>query len=207
MIVSSASERFVHFHQDRIDELYGYLRREFCSSIGLFSYRHHIVIEHLTIPVGVVCMFSSLVGPIHAFWTLCHMLRCLRLRKTLSVLHRRHLASGRMPPFSRSCVYGDNLWIEPRLRGRGVGKLTMQHLFHRAAEQGFHYFYCDVGAGNTVARQLYRQLGMESLLVLRSVPSCPVEDLIRLRKDLRSAEVLASDTLIVSNGPRHPPRR
>jgi ribosomal protein S18 acetylase RimI-like enzyme len=186
LIVGSAAARFGHFHADRIDELHSYLKREFFSNVGLFSYKHHIVIEHLGVPIGVVCMFRSLAAPFHSFWTLCHMLRCLGLQKTLSVLLRRRLASGRMTPFSLSSVYGDNLCIEPHLRGIGIGKLTMQYLFHLAAEQGFQYFYCDVGARNAVALQLYQQLGMKPRLILRSSSSSPLDDLIRLRKDLVS---------------------
>lgn len=184
LIVGSAAERFAYFHGGRTDSLEAYLRDEFSSDAGLFSYKYHVVVEYRSVPVGVASLFRSAAGPICAMWTLYHMLRCLRLLEALTVLYRRHCASGRMPPLSWPSVYMDNLCIEPHFRGRGVGKLTVLHLCRLAAERDYHYLYCDVEARNIPARQLYKQCGMRPLAVLRSVPSSPLDHLIRLRKDL-----------------------
>ena len=185
LIVNSATERFEHFHAHRTNELYRYLRSEFCSNTGLFSHKRHIAIEYLTAPIGLVSLFRCFAGVIHALGTLRHMFRSLGPHKTLSILHRRRLGSGRMPPLSWSSVYGDNLCIEQRFRGKGVGKIAMQYLFHLTAEQGFHYFYGDVGLHNSAARQLYEELEMTPVRVLHSSPLSPVDDLVRLRKELR----------------------
>jgi ribosomal protein S18 acetylase RimI-like enzyme len=188
LILGSAAERFAYFHRGQTDSLQAYLSDEFSRDAGLFSYSYHVAVEYRSVPVGVVSLLRSAAGPICAIWTLYHMLRCLGLPEALSVLYRRHFASGRLPPWSWTSVYMDNLYIEPHCRGRGVGKLTVLHLCRIAAAQGYHHLYCDVEARNMAARHLYKECGMQPLAVLRSAPSCPLDNFIRLCKDLREHE-------------------
>ena len=185
LIVDSAPARFAYFHREQTDSLQAYLRDEFSSNAGLFSYRHHVAVEYRGAPAGVVSLFRSAAAAVCSIGTLYHMVRSLGLPETLGVLSRRHYASGRMPLLSRTSVYMDNLCVEPHLRGRGIGKLIVRHLLHIAAANGYRYLYCDVEYRNTPARQLYQQCGMQFVDLLRSAPFCPLDSFIRLRRDLR----------------------
>ena len=81
-------------------------------------------------------------------------------------------------------AYGDNLYLEPSYRGRGIGAQTMNHLFELTAQKGCRYFIGDVEYDNFPARRLYGQLDMESISVMHANTSCPLGALVRVRKDV-----------------------
>jgi len=53
-----------------------------------------------------------------------------------------------------ACLLED-LYVAPAARGRGIGRLLIEHLVERARSEGWARVYWHTRAGNTTARRLY----------------------------------------------------
>lgn len=51
--------------------------------------------------------------------------------------------------------YLEDLFVEPRVRGQGAGKLLLQDLIDLGKARGWEYLYWHTQAGNATARRLY----------------------------------------------------
>jgi len=68
--------------------------------------------------------------------------------------------------------YIDEIYVEPRWRGRGIGRAAMAHAMVEAQRRGARRVCLEVVSGNDRAKQLYQRLGFrggERALMFRSV--------------------------------------
>jgi ribosomal protein S18 acetylase RimI-like enzyme len=61
----------------------------------------------------------------------------------------------------RPGVYVQDMYVAPRMRGRGVGRDLMEAVMRRSREQGGRYVKLSVYDGNEQAIGFYRSLGFE----------------------------------------------
>lgn len=66
--------------------------------------------------------------------------------------------------------------VDPRLRGRGIGRALMLELLTDAGRRGAHRATLEVRASNAPARRLYESLGFVQTGVRRAYYTHPVED-------------------------------
>jgi GNAT superfamily N-acetyltransferase len=64
------------------------------------------------------------------------------------VMHEGTWASG-------SICYLEDLFVDPKVRGQGVGRLLLQDLVDLGKSRGWEYLYWHTQAGNATARRLY----------------------------------------------------
>lgn len=55
----------------------------------------------------------------------------------------------------------DELYLQPRYRGQGIGRRAMQFVEERARELGVNAIHLEVDDGNEPAEELYRRAGYE----------------------------------------------
>jgi GNAT superfamily N-acetyltransferase len=55
----------------------------------------------------------------------------------------------------RPICYLEDLFVDPRVRGQGVGRLLLQDLVDRGKSRGWEYLYWHTQEGNATARKLY----------------------------------------------------
>ncbi len=73
-------------------------------------------------------------------------------------------------------VYVQDMYVAPRMRGRGLGRMLMEAVVQRSRERDGRYVKLSVYNGNAQAIRFYRQLGFEichdeQVLALRDAPS------------------------------------
>jgi GNAT superfamily N-acetyltransferase len=59
---------------------------------------------------------------------------------------------------SRPICYLEDLFVDPGVRGQGVGRLLIQDLIALGKSRGWEYLYWHTQAGNATARRLYDRL-------------------------------------------------
>jgi GNAT superfamily N-acetyltransferase len=55
----------------------------------------------------------------------------------------------------RPICYLEDLYVDPQVRGQGVGRLLLQDLLDMGKTNGWEYLYWHTQAGNVTARRLY----------------------------------------------------
>ena len=60
------------------------------------------------------------------------------------------------------------MWIDPDLRGRGLGRRAMELVEREVRARGLERVELNVFGGNAVARSLYRSLGYAERAVIMS---------------------------------------
>jgi ribosomal protein S18 acetylase RimI-like enzyme len=56
-------------------------------------------------------------------------------------------------------IGGDELYVEEKYRGQGIGRRAMEFVEERALEMGANVVHLEVDRGNTPALELYRRTG------------------------------------------------
>lgn len=69
------------------------------------------------------------------------------------------------------CCYLEDLFVSDSVRGQGVGRALIEHIYHFAAEQNCNRVYWTTQYSNKTARKLYDRLATQT-------------DMIQYRKDL-----------------------
>ncbi|MDD3652448.1 ribosomal protein S18-alanine N-acetyltransferase [Immundisolibacter sp.] len=81
-----------------------------------------------------------------------------------------------------------NVCASPAFRGRGIGRLLVEHFLDLADRYKAHTVYLEVRPSNTVARALYESLGFRRVGVRKSYyPAAPGEvreDALQLARDI-----------------------
>ena len=62
--------------------------------------------------------------------------------------------------FGRIGVYVQDIFVEPRFRGQGIGDSLLRHVAALARAQGAGYLRLTVDAGNHSAQRFYRRMGL-----------------------------------------------
>jgi len=73
---------------------------------------------------------------------------------------------------TRPIGYLEDLFVDPALRGRGIGRLLIEDLIATGRKRNWAYLYWHTQTGNTTARRLYDSLAS-------------VDDFVRYRVELR----------------------
>lgn len=60
-----------------------------------------------------------------------------------------------------------NLAVDPKYRGRGIGKTLLQHLLNRFVSKGITRVYLEVSKSNEIAKRLYKAYGFKEEGVIR----------------------------------------
>ncbi|PNK60269.1 GNAT family N-acetyltransferase [Psychrobacter sp. FDAARGOS_221] len=63
------------------------------------------------------------------------------------------------------CCYLEDLYVDATLRGRGVGRALIEHIYQFAADKHCNRVYWTTQVGNTTARRLYDSLASETDMV------------------------------------------
>jgi len=61
-----------------------------------------------------------------------------------------------------------NLAVDPKYRGKGIGKALLQHLLNRFVSKGITRVYLEVSKSNEVAKRLYKAYGFKEQGIIRS---------------------------------------
>lgn len=90
------------------------------------------------------------------------------------------------PAPTPNTYYLNNIAISPSQQGKGVGRLLIDHVSQRAAENGYDAIELDVATSNKRAAAVYEKLGFS---VTRSLPSSEwlqgrgIPSLVRMRRE------------------------
>ena len=92
---------------------------------------------------------------------LLEALRLLGSARIAGMRQRLVELAGLFAPVADDEFYLSKLAVEPAARGRGLGRVLLQHYVERGQQLGFRRFRLDVSADNTAARALYAHAGFE----------------------------------------------
>ena len=90
---------------------------------------------------------------------LCEALRYFGAGAAASLGKRLALLSSLFPPVRDSDFYLSKLAVHVEARGRGFGRLLLDHYMERGRQIGFRRFRLDVSCGNHGAKHLYEAAG------------------------------------------------
>lgn len=77
-----------------------------------------------------------------------------------------------------------NLAVRPGRRGRGIGRLLLDHILRAAAARGARQIFLEVRESNAVARRLYEAAGFRIVGTRQDYYASPREDALVMRLDL-----------------------
>lgn len=75
-----------------------------------------------------------------------------------------------------------NVAVAANWRGSGIGARLVEEIINRASRRGVREIFLEVRPSNTVARNLYEQLGFRAVGRRRRYYQAPVEDALVLRR-------------------------
>jgi len=79
-----------------------------------------------------------------------------------------------------------NLAVDPKYRGKGIGKALLQHLLNRFMGKGITRVYLEVSKSNEIAKKLYKAYGFKEQGVIRGYYQNG-DDAVVMVKDLGNA--------------------
>ena len=101
---------------------------------------------------------------------LCEALRYFGAGAASSLGKRLALLSSLLPPVLDGDFYLSKLAVDAASRGRGFGRLLLDHYMERGRRMGFRRFRLDVSQDNHAARHLYEAAGFRVIEQRHSAP-------------------------------------
>lgn len=101
---------------------------------------------------------------------LCEALRYFGAGAASSLGKRLALLSSLFPPILDGDFYLSKLAVQAAARGRGFGRLLLDHYMERGRQMGFRRFRLDVSQKNHAARHLYEAAGFRVIERRHSAP-------------------------------------
>ena len=170
LIYSSGPKAFEFiFSNDQPLACVDFLQDAFKGSKGLFSYRHHYVVESENKVVAVIGHFTQASMASTQVFTALHILKYLGLFNGLRSMLRGLIFENKLVKAPlKNCFYIAHVGVSADFRGQGIGERMIAFVQAKAEIQGFKKLALDVSVTNPRAQSLYERLNFK---VMKETPS------------------------------------
>ena len=146
-----------------------FLQDAFKGKQGLFSYRHHFVVESDNKVVAVIANFTHASMANTQWSTALHILKYMGLFKGLRSMVRGLVFEKKLVKAPlKDCFYIAHVGVSGEFRSQGIGERMIAFVQEQAKTQGFKKLALDVSVINPRAQSLYERLNFK---VMKENPS------------------------------------
>lgn len=139
-----------------------FLQDAFKKSQGLFSYRHHYVVESNNKVVAVIGNFTQASMANTQWATALHILKFMGLFSGLRSMVRGLIFENKLVKAPlKDCFYIAHVGVSADFRSQGIGEYMIAFVQEKAQTQGFKKLALDVSVINSRAQILYERLNFK----------------------------------------------
>jgi putative acetyltransferase len=94
-----------------------------------------------------------------------------RGRLLLATIEGEPAGTGAFRPLDARRCEAKRLYVRPRYRGQGVGRVLLDRLIEEARIEGYRAIYCDTLKSMTAALQMYKENGFSEVAPYSATPT------------------------------------